>query len=121
MQIDLDQLEASLNTDKPTTPVALRRPAVVPQEAKPTHTLRLTEEREKSHGDYANTARIAQSLKRIVWHQEGWVRMSEIQRESAEMICTKLARVLSGNPNIKDHWDDIAGYAKLCSDRIVEP
>jgi hypothetical protein len=33
--------------------------------------------------------------------------------EALEMICTKIARILSGNPNDPDHWKDIAGYAEL--------
>jgi hypothetical protein len=30
------------------------------------------------------------------------------------MICLKLARLLQ-HPEVQDHWDDIAGYAKLGS------
>jgi hypothetical protein len=32
------------------------------------------------------------------------------------MILHKLARVLSGNPDNADHWDDIGGYARLGRD-----
>ena len=32
------------------------------------------------------------------------------------MIALKLSRILSGQSNFKDHWDDIAGYAKLASE-----
>ena len=31
------------------------------------------------------------------------------------MILQKLARAFNGNPNKKDTWDDIAGYATLVS------
>ena len=123
-RIDLEQLERTLNDPtitppKPTPPVTLRRP-VVAEPTKPIHTLQLTREREKTHGDYAESAYIAQGLKRVIWSGEGWRRLNEVQRESVEMFCTKLGRILAGNPNVKDHWDDIAGYAKLCSDRITE-
>jgi len=30
-----------------------------------------------------------------------------------EMISLKLARIICGDPNFADHWDDIAGYAEL--------
>jgi hypothetical protein len=30
-----------------------------------------------------------------------------------EMIAHKIARILSGDPNHRDHWEDIAGYAEL--------
>ena len=32
------------------------------------------------------------------------------------MIALKLSRILSGQANFKDHWDDISGYAKLASE-----
>jgi hypothetical protein len=35
------------------------------------------------------------------------------QREALDYIAGKLARILSGQPGYADHWDDIAGYAKL--------
>jgi hypothetical protein len=44
---------------------------------------------------------------------EGWKRLSVGQREALEMIAHKIARILSGDPNHKDHWEDIAGYAEL--------
>lgn len=34
------------------------------------------------------------------------------------MIFNKVARILNGNPNYADSWVDIAGYAKLVSDRL---
>jgi hypothetical protein len=37
------------------------------------------------------------------------------QREAIDMIMVKLSRILCGDPNHKDHWDDIAGYAMLVS------
>ena len=36
------------------------------------------------------------------------------------MIALKLSRILSGQSNFKDHWDDIAGYAKLGSEACTE-
>jgi len=35
------------------------------------------------------------------------------QGEAIHMICVKLARIVCGDPNHADHWDDIAGYARL--------
>jgi len=37
------------------------------------------------------------------------------QKESLEMILLKCGRILSGDPSFADHWDDIAGYAKLAN------
>ena len=39
-------------------------------------------------------------------------------KEAIDMIFNKIARILNGNPNHADSWVDIAGYAKLVSDRL---
>jgi hypothetical protein len=76
--------------------------------------------RAKTHGDFTDNARVAQDLKRIMHSQVGWDKLTDVQREALHMILHKIARIIAGNPNVKDHWDDIAGYAKLASERIVE-
>lgn len=68
-------------------------------------------EREKTHGAFENTAEIAQKLKSVLEFN----RRSRDNRtnEALDMIASKLARIVSGNSKFKDHFDDIAGYAKL--------
>lgn len=73
-------------------------------------------ERHATHGDFTNHARVAQRLK-VVIKMEG-KELSDIQQEALDMILHKIARIISGNPNHKDHWHDIAGYAKLVEDRL---
>jgi hypothetical protein len=34
------------------------------------------------------------------------------------MIATKMSRIVNGNPDKIDNWDDIAGYAKLVADKL---
>jgi len=41
-------------------------------------------------------------------------------REALEMILHKIARILNGNPNYADSWQDIAGYAQLIVKRLNE-
>lgn len=78
------------------------------------------EERAKTHGDFTDHAFFTQELKAVMKrHPEKWDRLNRCQRESLEMIQHKVGRILAGDPNVKDHWDDIAGYATLVSDRIV--
>jgi hypothetical protein len=72
--------------------------------------------RQKTHGDYDETAEIAQALKAITRNGS---KLPPVARESLDMIMTKIARILSGNPDEMDHWDDIAGYAKLVSERLT--
>jgi hypothetical protein len=80
-----------------------------------TDTNALLEERGKTHGDFADHANCTQGLKRVFAASLGERGLSDIQQEAVDMILHKLGRIASGNPNHKDHWDDIAGYATLVS------
>lgn len=71
-------------------------------------------EREKTHGSFKQNAEKSQQLKLIFHRYEGGMCM--IHREALDMIALKISRILSGQANFKDHWDDIAGYAKLGSE-----
>lgn len=78
----------------------------------------LLKERGATHGDFGDHARVTQSLKNVMRVAHGYERLNNMQVESIEMIFHKIGRILSGDPNHHDHWDDIAGYAKLVSQRI---
>jgi hypothetical protein len=71
------------------------------------------DEREKTHGNYAEMAELAQTLKTAFQSCNGYGNLTLVQRESTEMICTKFARILCGHPDHREHWLDIAGYAML--------
>jgi hypothetical protein len=75
-------------------------------------------ERQSTHGDFEDVARAAQMLKTVIQNQPGWKNLNAMQRESMDMIACKMARILAGNPNFKDHYVDIQGYAKLIEDRL---
>ena len=69
-------------------------------------------EREKAHGEFWKTAEIAQDLKGVIArHTERM--LDPVHDEALDMIASKIARILSGDPNRVDHWIDIAGYAQL--------
>lgn len=72
----------------------------------------LTDERRKQHGDWRHQAGIARSIKKII-DFEASDSLTAGQREALDMIAVKISRILSGDPNHADHWDDIAGYAYL--------
>lgn len=78
-------------------------------------------ERGKTHGEYSDHARCTQNIMRAMQSEKNWERLSDIQKESLHMFAHKMGRIATGNPDIHDHWDDIAGYAKLVSDRIPKP
>jgi len=71
--------------------------------------------RKNVHGDFTDHARIAQALKREI----GDKKLTDVQREALEMILHKVGRILAGDPDHKDHWVDIAGYATLVADRLT--
>ena len=73
----------------------------------------LLSERSKTHGSFQQTARIAQALKDVMRSAPNWETASAVRRECWEMIATKLARQLSGDPEHPDHDDDIDGYNAL--------
>jgi len=70
-------------------------------------------DRRISHGEYADTARTVQHLKGAMREGNNWSILSDVQRESLDMIQMKIGRILSGDPDHADHWDDITGYARL--------
>jgi len=71
------------------------------------------EQRGKVYGDFADVSHRAQTIKAAMRASPGWPRLVSCQRESLEMIANKLGRILEGNPQYKDSWHDIAGYAQL--------
>lgn len=73
-------------------------------------------ERAKTHGDFSTHARITQGLKSVI--KDDRARLLPIHAEAIDMILHKIGRICAGNPNTHDHWDDIAGYAKITSERI---
>jgi hypothetical protein len=40
------------------------------------------------------------------------------QLQALDMIASKMSRIVNGNPNHRDSWIDIAGYATLVADRL---
>ena len=76
-------------------------------------------ERGKTHGDFADHARVTQAMKDIFQAEANWAYLSACQKETLEMIAHKIGRILTGNPDVADHYDDIAGYAKLVSQRLL--
>ena len=73
----------------------------------------ILEERQSTHGDYNEVSRISQALRDVFKSGSNWERLNDCQREAIEMMCSKFGRIMSGNFNFQDHWEDLAGYAKL--------
>ncbi|MDP0367219.1 DUF6378 domain-containing protein [Glaesserella parasuis] len=71
-------------------------------------------QRGEQYGDFTDTAITAQKMKGLLFDDVPDDFYTPRQREALEMICTKLARISTGNnPSYEDNWRDIAGYAVL--------
>ena len=78
-------------------------------------------ERGKRYGVFTDHAAITQQLKvKLYTFRNGmpWAALTPDQQEALDMICHKIGRIINGDPNYADSWDDIAGYAKLVGDRL---
>jgi hypothetical protein len=69
---------------------------------------------------YVELAKMSQNLKRTMRCAPNWVALPADIRESLELIQLKVARIICGDPEYKDNWHDIIGYAKLIDDRLAE-
>lgn len=81
----------------------------------------LVTERGKTHGRFEDHAAATQDLKATFdMHEKkrlsrGQPELTSMQRESIEMILHKIGRIIAGDASYADHWDDIAGYAKIAN------
>jgi hypothetical protein len=74
-------------------------------------------ERRKTHGDFKENAKVSQAIKDAMANSPNWFGLNTTQKEGLEMLASKIARVLCGDPDFEDHWVDIAGYAKIASEK----
>lgn len=76
--------------------------------------------RAQSYGKFKDGAALMQAIKRSMAehaarHNKAF---ADDQWEALEMIVHKIGRIVNGNPDVVDHWVDIAGYATLVADRL---
>jgi hypothetical protein len=77
-------------------------------------------DRRSKYGDYSDNARVTQCMMNVLMTGVRSNDMNDMQREAVHMILHKLSRIANGDPNHQDSWDDIAGYARLVSERIPD-
>jgi len=80
----------------------------------------ILQERGKTHGSFDDNSTISLALKCVIRSTPNYLAMTDPAKEALDMISHKIGRILAGNPNFKDHWADIAGYAQLVADRCPE-
>lgn len=78
-------------------------------------------ERQSTHGTFEESATTVQRIKVIMRSTPNWDKLSNAQREALEMIVHKIGRILHGDPNHLDSWQDIQGYTKLGEPKSCPP
>jgi hypothetical protein len=85
-------------------------------------------ERGQRYGEFRSHADVTQMLKSNMQlfkkdpsgARFAWSDLMPDQKEALEMIAHKIGRILNGDPDYIDSWIDIAGYAQLVVNRLVE-
>ena len=74
--------------------------------------------RQDQYGSFEDVAMITEQMVDIM--RKGYYEnLAYNQKMALYMICSKMARIVNGNPNHKDSWHDIAGYATLIDNELV--
>ncbi len=76
-------------------------------------------ERGKRYGDFKGHADITQGIKAVYHDGKNWPTLSDDKKEALEMIAHKIGRILNGDPEFHDSWQDIIGYTKLVADTLT--
>ena len=103
-----------------TKPEPTPEPAPAPEPVAEEQIEKILNKRAEQYGTFMRNADIAIKLKQVI--HNAMVRedtqLYPDQLQALDMIVTKIGRILTGNPSHLDSWIDIAGYAKLVSDRL---
>jgi transposase-like protein len=77
-------------------------------------------ERASTYGSFKGVAEVAQEFKALIHNAltDSHKVLDADQVEALDMIASKIARIVNGNPDHTDSWLDIAGYATLVADRL---
>lgn len=78
-------------------------------------------ERGNNYGSFTGHAQITQNIKRAFANSPNWNKLSDDKKESLEMVAHKIGRILNGDPEYKDSWHDIVGYAELINKSLTTP
>ena len=81
---------------------------------------KMLDERQRTHGQFSDVSSVSQGIKDVLRRPIGWDAMPDNAREALDMIASKMARIVSGNHQFKDHWSDISGYATLVVDSLPD-
>lgn len=76
------------------------------------------------YGPFLGNAIVAQAIKEAMRKYSDpdgnnpWEDLPDDVKEGLELIALKMSRIVTGDPEYLDNWDDIGGYARIVADRI---
>lgn len=76
----------------------------------------ILDDRHQTYGHFLDVAAVATALRAVI--RDRRADLFPDQEEALNMICSKISRIVNGDPNHLDSWRDIAGYAQLVVDRL---
>lgn len=81
----------------------------------------LLEERGKRYGSFRVHAECTQALINVMEEfTPAGKTYTAVQLEALHMIAHKIGRIIAGDADYIDSWDDISGYARLVSQDLAE-
>jgi hypothetical protein len=80
----------------------------------------ILKERGSRYGAFPEHARIAQNIKKAFYDSPNWARLTDDKKQALEVSADKIARILNGDPEYADSWDDIIGYVTLVKKELGE-
>lgn len=78
------------------------------------------EERGEKYGSFRGYAITCNELKNVALNANPSKDFGFIHSEALDMIFSKIARILNGDPNYADNWHDISGYASLVEKELLK-
>lgn len=80
------------------------------------------EERGKTHGNFKDVSETYDRMDTAM--QTSGVNIGNLKSTQAlalDVIIQKIARIVNGDPDFSDHWEDIAGYSTLIVKELAKP
>ena len=75
-------------------------------------------ERGSRYGNYLAQTKISKALQNRMRQTSSYHELDPDMQDALEMIAVKVSRILNGDPDYADNWEDIAGYATLVANRL---
>lgn len=71
-------------------------------------------------GDFVQRASISQQIKSSMRWQPNWEQLSDDKKQALEGVADEISMILNGDSDCKKTWYNVAGYAKMVGDSIIE-